>query len=1463
MGQAVSEKPAEGLLDKILGHLNFSSGQHDPKFIANLDRLYREIAADEKSPTGAPASNHATLSQPADPPAPVKSASSNAPQGDPQGDPQGNPQGDLPPTAPPPTPAPASPLTETSPRIATISHALRRRLGEVKGTSSTFRDCVQAETVLNLVFDDFIPAYILHHRDLLFHQSQEFLFNSFFLARVFETVIAKTTTHDSHHEIITRSLAAINDYLGHRPVAVLTSQKIEPYENEWVAPTPVYLRDLGCAFGPYEALIKQAVEILGDTEPDVLAMAQFDPQHLDQLCIDPRAFDFDHPVNKRPNHHFGTWDEHHVNNQGDYFRFIVHQVTLDSLLMRITETMALPHNDIPVEQLMYEASAALAGTMLMGSGISGSGPGAHDSSVSLSSLLPNIASYRDRFYESLFEKIPAPHRARLTTEAKTRKQVFGAVRQHLNTQLASHRAYQLVNCRLASIFARMGYPDAAQEQSRLVPVASARITCQIDCLLSEASRAIKQGNLQQALDNFPKIKELLQRGIQCGAIVDPWNILGFDGNYSLFPALENSIRDHRVFDLVDLVECIFALYSRLWSEAAAVDDEAIINSTREEFSKIVDWWRKYAAHEVMAVEAVDAIEIFQASELVAQALRLWHIGGAETGNISFWAQHAELFDSPKAYTLVVDALIQREDYATAMALLVHWLSQADQIGLQQSDSSFHNLAFRWIVEQKKLLLDLGQSAAAAPSTGDPVATDDDAQVDDSPSPPSPSSPPSPPAKPIAETPEVIWKRIRKFYDFVEANAENYWEVPDFDINRSVSTGHTAEAFMQEVDQFDSDSSDDDDDDNSLFSAAYDSMVFNDSADDGVDGEIHEGGFESDEALEAEVDRILDRLEFLGTIASYWRIAATIALPVDRQDGVPELSDDVRARLKQRLSTVTGWLQQANRNYQKLTDLCDSISLYNVALSGTDQDSMMQYDQSMVYKESLVNQAILTCVECENAIKALQGVIRAITILLDPKNNTIKKLAFAGPDTNDPLVETYAGILLRDTDRIMMAFDDLIEFFSERTTLYVPLSKNGTPQAIVDARTTQTAMLDLLRSLPDLGLLVPTYELTRTALDMERQQPSLPGAVTEYDEIFEVAFSSMVRAVTQSTSVYQEQLRDSGRTKNEVADQSESVLFDCVEMLTESMLVLWLKHSQTLRLSVLEKVHKPERWNETVGFIKTYGHDLLTQNFLHVGNIRAILHQGVGEWLMQVKESHDPPDIPLFRDLGTKLPVKKAAKYLSLILEAVLENFNEYRDYNTTTTQSDSGQLLYIFLEFLLLRTRYDRVCWKLNPVVWAHRILVRKQQTNVARMWRRSLKSRVGNEADRYLKMLQKLREKHSIQMSSVGRRIEGRFGSDMQIDRLTALVKPAMGEDDDKKSARAFSMLKQEAQAFSRTTIGVGVDLPPWLAALEHEVQQRLLPVRLRLQQTSQHWGQTRVLPIAEIREQLEELPTRNPDVS
>ena len=271
-----------------------------------------------------------------------------------------------------------------------------------------------------------------------------------------------------------------------------------------------------------------------------------------------------------------------------------------------------------------------------------------------------------------------------------------------------------------------------------MPVASARIHCQIDCLLATAHDAIEANNLDRAFSFVPKIFTRLKTGISCGAIVDPWNIIGFDANYSLFPAMENTVRDHRVFDLLDIMDRLFGLLSRITSEAAATDNDNIREDADKEMRLIVDWWRKYAAHEVSSVGAVDPEDLYEAASTVSQALSLWYKGGAAAGDMEFWAPHAEILDSPKAYTLVIDALIQRQDYQTCSALLVHWISQSEMVPLELGDSSFHNLMFRWIAEQKMML-----------GSAD------------------------------VEERERVWKRIRKFYDFLEVNAGDYWQVPDF------------------------------------------------------------------------------------------------------------------------------------------------------------------------------------------------------------------------------------------------------------------------------------------------------------------------------------------------------------------------------------------------------------------------------------------------------------------------------------------------------------------------------------------------------------------------------------------------------------------------------------------------------------------------------------------------------------
>ena len=67
------------------------------------------------------------------------------------------------------------------------------------------------------------------------------------------------------------------------------------------------------------------------------------------------------------------------------------------------------------------------------------------------------------------------------------------------------------------------------------------------------------------------------------------------------PASENSIRDHRVDDLVELINQFLSVYSRLWTNAAAADRIDLSDRIRFRFRAIVDWWRQFAAHGVMSV----------------------------------------------------------------------------------------------------------------------------------------------------------------------------------------------------------------------------------------------------------------------------------------------------------------------------------------------------------------------------------------------------------------------------------------------------------------------------------------------------------------------------------------------------------------------------------------------------------------------------------------------------------------------------------------------------------------------------------------------------------------------------------------------------------------------------------------------------------------------------------------------
>jgi hypothetical protein len=1360
-----SKRPREtaaAIAQDILGYLNFSSGASDPRFLENVNKLFGLLPAGK---------------------------------------------------------------TSREPAWRALANILRGQLQAVRGTSDAFRQVDQAEAVLRLVFDAVLPAYREFHRDLLFHQTEETLFQPLFIGRVCEAVLQQGGPWDQAERLVPAVLRQLNDYIGHRPVAVLrTAQKIQPYEHEWVRPVPLWIRGAGVADGPYRELVETALAILDATDPALMFDAMFALEQLDELAFDPRAYDFDHPVNKRPNYLFGQWDMNRLDNAGLCRRFVLQQAALDALLDRLRRRGRAPRKEI-----LFEEAAVLAGTMLMGAGVSGNRPDAHDSTVTLAGLMEKIAVYRDAFYEQLLQNLKGRHVERLRAEAVELRQPFGGARQHFNHFLAQRRAKQLEHVHVAQLFAAMGYTAAAARQAAVVPVAAARMTCEMRCRMATAHLAAERGKLQEAAAELPPVEDLLHRAIGCGAMVDPWNILGFGGEFSLFPAIENTVHDHRVDELLDAMGDIFALYGRIHMAAAAAGDAALQHALSRDLAALARWWDKFATVEVGSVEGISGRAALESAESVAAALGAWHGGGAAAGDLAFWRRHVEHFDSPKAYAQVVNALLDHHDPVAAMALLVQWLSQAEEIPLVEENYSFHDLVLAWME-------DLWEDDEEPGRTDIPVCPDLPAGATVEPSP-----------QPAFKTPPERWSLARKFLDYLEANAEEYWEVPQFEMAADIlgADGREENGSAAESEESAGDFPADEEDD--LFGAAYEDVTYRDSTDDGVEGEVFEGGENpADFELVGEAERIVSRLSFLTTVAQLWKLVATASLGGDVQEKgtvpicaqhPPGRSGGHRPKVGRGLSpfperdeVLAGWLEQATQNHEQMLGLLAAVHRHRIPPPRGTQESLVEYDQRRSVKETLLDEIIQTCVETADAAR----LIRASMARPPSAPNA--------EEWERPAGEALWAVLRGDAAAVRGVFPALLRALAGQPLLYVALGQGGSPGRIVASRHLQYVIRRLLSYLPRLGLLSETCRLLETAQRMESEHPVRPGAVgiTEFDGILEITCKALSRCLVVSSAQWagkkgavplcaQHPSGRSGGHRPEVgrglspfSRESDDDLVDCLEQTVDVLLHTWLNHGRSRRLSVLETVDDPRRWKRLKQFIESYGGDLFTQQFMYAENLRGILHQGVREYLKMLQDEPDPDEpFRLVADLDGVIPLREAAYWLGITIEAVVENYGEYIDYNSVTTQSDRGEMLYTLLDFLRLRASYDRVAWHFRPMMFVHQVLVRSGRDGAAEIWRAAIAEWTAPLAAEHLTRFDRLCKKYAMRLPSIAERLAQRFVRPLEVDRLCAWIRPAIEEIRDARPPAALERLEEQIAELMKEPSGAGFELPGWLDALDQELEQ------------------------------------------
>ena len=380
---------------------------------------------------------------------------------------------------------------------------------------------------------------------------------------------------------------------------------------------------------------------------------------------------------------------------------------------------------------------------------------------------------------------------------------------------------------------------------------------------------------------------------------------------------------------------------------------------------------------------------------------------------------------------MLTALLRKPDPMAATGLLMQWLSQAGMMPLKEGTHSFQDLAMRVL---EAIGRDEGQATARTP----------DRQ-----------------------------SLVRKFFDQLEANAEDFWQVPRLELlggaSRTSREGDPA--------------GDGDDEQSSVYGAAYDEVVYIDSTGDGVESDMLEGGAgpATDYELEQEARRVGARLAFLRSVAALWKQAALA--------GGPTTPGPLPAE------TLDRWLEQAAGNYQRLLELLQSVVDRRIPAPSPSRESLIEFDRRRAIKEALAEKIVATALDTADAARAMRTA-----------------MANGESAVNSSLDSVWQAVVRGDAGAARELWPSVLEELSGRELLYVPLNKGGDPLRMVHARSLQQNLRELLAWLPRVGMLREACQLIEAARLMESNNPVGSGAISEFDRLFATGYESIVEAL---------------------------------------------------------------------------------------------------------------------------------------------------------------------------------------------------------------------------------------------------------------------------------------------------------------------------------------------------------------
>ena len=264
----------------------------------------------------------------------------------------------------------------------------------------------------------------------------------------------------------------------------------------------------------------------------------------------------------------------------------------------------------------------------MAAALSGPGPNSHDSTATLSTIVPRHRRLRDEFYKRLLAAPAGPHgravaaRGGIEAEAAVRRDP-AAPEPDCSRQSGTAASRNIT------------WPYCSRRWATRRRVAGGRI--RIATAVGAELRRVRARPTSAAIEaqrggSTPRPasgrgRGLLSRGIDCGALADPWNMLGFQGLFPLFAGREDSVHDSRIDELLELVGGLFAAYAGRPGRGGGRGDGRTPGRADRELQRLAAWWDQFAGYEVADLQRVHGGDAAARAEHVATALALWRAGG--------------------------------------------------------------------------------------------------------------------------------------------------------------------------------------------------------------------------------------------------------------------------------------------------------------------------------------------------------------------------------------------------------------------------------------------------------------------------------------------------------------------------------------------------------------------------------------------------------------------------------------------------------------------------------------------------------------------------------------------------------------------------------------------------------------------------------------------------------------------